>query len=160
MLFPSSGGVGREGEQCADHKAQEFLRASLKYLEFFKNLLRISLPYCLPTQMLSCVRIYHHPPVPSVLEVQHCARMPEEAAGSIALIPQLPRPPLSHHAEDTDPLLCHPTQQQACAVLSKLNAERKVGESPPLIVTHHKPRITEAKGLTVLPPHTLWHASF
>lgn len=106
MLFPSSGGVGREGEQCADHKAQEFLRASLKYLEFFKNLLRISLPHCLPTQMLSCDRVYHHPPVPSVLEVQHCAGMPEEAAGSIALIPQLPRPPLSHPAGDTDPLLC------------------------------------------------------
>jgi len=33
-----------------------------------------------------------HPPIPCALEVQHCARMPEEAAGSIAAILQLPKP--------------------------------------------------------------------
>lgn len=65
---------------------------STKQLAFFRNLLGISLSCCLPTQMLSCNCIYCHPPVPRALEIQHCVRMPEEAAGSIAAIPHLPRP--------------------------------------------------------------------
>lgn len=89
--LPFPGGVGREGEQCADHKAQGFLQAFMKYLAFFKNLLGISLSCCLPTQMLSCNCVYRHPSVPSALEVQHCARMPKEETGSIAAIPQLPK---------------------------------------------------------------------
>lgn len=43
---------------------------------------------------------------------QHCARMLEEATGTIAVIPQLPK----HPAEDTDPLVW------------ELDAKRKVGE--------------------------------
>jgi len=76
----------------------------MKYLEFFKNLLGISLPYCLPTQRLLCDCVCCHPPASSVLEAQRGAGMPEEAAGSTAIIPQLPRPLLSHLMGDADPL--------------------------------------------------------
>lgn len=131
MLFPSPGGVGREGEQCADHEVQGFLQAFMKYLAFFKNLLGISLSCCLPTQMFSCDCFYCHPPIPRALEVQHCARMPEQASGSIAAIPQLPKPLLhreKHPAGDTDPLFCYPSWQQVYSALCELNAKRKVGE--------------------------------
>lgn len=152
---------GRQGGRAMCW-SQGFLGAFMKYLEFFKKLLRISLSCCLPTQMLSCNCVYCHSSVLST--VQECLR---RQMAPLQQFLSFPNPPLrreKHPAEDTDPFFCYPVGQQVySAFMNSVQRGRWVKGilSLLLIFPHWKSNTAEAKELTTTTPtHGVCYSSF